>query len=132
MLDPMRSTLLIVCLCVFGTSVLALRPGAQSSGAQRDPSPHQVRWVKRVRLLTVSGKFPIPPLPFYGRSRRFKREDGESDFEVRYVWSKFALAKFLARPAEEWPVVLDRRAELFSYYSAQRHEPAPEHQYVSI
>ena len=41
----MRSTLFVVGLCVFGTSVLALRPGAQSSGAQRDPSPHQVRWV---------------------------------------------------------------------------------------
>lgn len=45
MLDRMRSTLLVVGLCVFGTNVLALRPGAQSSGAQRDPSPHQVRWV---------------------------------------------------------------------------------------
>ena len=41
----MRSTLFVVGLCVFGTSVVALRPGAQSSGAQRDPSPHQVRWV---------------------------------------------------------------------------------------
>jgi non-heme chloroperoxidase len=41
----MRSTLFVVGLCVFGTSVFALRPGAQSSGAQRDPSPHQVRWV---------------------------------------------------------------------------------------
>ena len=41
----MRSTLLVVGLCVLGTSVLAWRPGAQSSGARRDPSPHQVRWV---------------------------------------------------------------------------------------
>ena len=41
----MRSTLFVVGLCVFGTPVLALRPGTQSSGARRDPSPHQVRWV---------------------------------------------------------------------------------------
>ena len=45
MLDPMRSTLFVVALCVFGTSVLASRPGAHSSGTQRDSSPHQVRWV---------------------------------------------------------------------------------------
>jgi len=41
----MRSTLFVVGLCVFGTSVLALRPGVQSSSAWRDPSPHQLRWV---------------------------------------------------------------------------------------
>jgi pimeloyl-ACP methyl ester carboxylesterase len=41
----MRSTLFGIGLCVLGTFVLALRPGAQSSGARRDPSPHQVRWV---------------------------------------------------------------------------------------
>jgi non-heme chloroperoxidase len=41
----MRSTLFVVGLSVFGTFAPALGPGAQSSGAQRDPSPHQVRWV---------------------------------------------------------------------------------------
>src|SRR5919106_1877225 len=41
----MRLTLFVVGLCFLGTSVLALRPGAKSSRAQRDPSPHQVRWV---------------------------------------------------------------------------------------
>jgi pimeloyl-ACP methyl ester carboxylesterase len=41
----MRATLRVVGLCVLGASVLAVRPGAQSSGAQRDPSPHQVRRV---------------------------------------------------------------------------------------
>jgi non-heme chloroperoxidase len=41
----MRSTLFVVALCVFGTSVMMSRPGAQSSGVRRDPSPHQVRWV---------------------------------------------------------------------------------------
>src|SRR4029450_7660936 len=41
----MRATLVVAGICVLGTSLLALRPGAQSSGARRDPSPHQVRWV---------------------------------------------------------------------------------------
>src|SRR5262245_35693159 len=61
----MRSILLVVALCVFGTSVLALRPGAQSSGAQRDPSPHQVRWVtvdSSVKLEVLDWGGAGPPL----------------------------------------------------------------------
>jgi non-heme chloroperoxidase len=61
----MRSTLLVVGLCVFGTSVLALRPEAQSSGAQRDPSPHQVRWVtvdSSVKLEVLDWGGSGPPL----------------------------------------------------------------------
>src|SRR3989442_2476787 len=61
----MRSTLLVVGLCVLGTSVLALRPGAQSSGARRDPSPHQVRWVtvdSSVKLEVLDWGGSGPPL----------------------------------------------------------------------
>ena len=42
---PMRSTLFVVGLGVFGASVLALRPQLAVPRAWRDPSPHQVRWV---------------------------------------------------------------------------------------
>jgi len=59
----MRSTLFVVGFCVFGTSVLALRPGAQSSGAQRDPSPHQVRWV------TVDSSVKLEVLDWGGSGR---------------------------------------------------------------
>jgi non-heme chloroperoxidase len=65
MLDRMRSKLLVVGLCVFGTCVLASRPGAQSSGAQRDPSPHQVRWVtvdSPVKLEVLDWGGSGPPL----------------------------------------------------------------------
>ena len=61
----MRSTLFIVGLCVFGTSVLALRPGAQSGGARRDSSPHQVRWVtvdSSVKLEVLDWGGSGPPL----------------------------------------------------------------------
>ena len=61
----MRSTLRVVGLCVFGTFVLALRLGAQSSGAQRDPSPHQVRWVtvdSSVKLEVLDWGGSGPPL----------------------------------------------------------------------
>jgi non-heme chloroperoxidase len=61
----MRSTLFVVGLCVFGTSVLALRPGAQSNGAQRDPSPHQGRWVtvdSSVKLEVLDWGGSGPPL----------------------------------------------------------------------
>ena len=61
----MRSTLLVVGLCVFGMSSLALRPGAQSSGARRDPSPHQVRWVtvdSSVKLEVLDWGGSGPPL----------------------------------------------------------------------
>ena len=61
----MRSTLFVVGLCVFGTSVLALRPGAQSSGARRDPSPHQVRWVtvdSSIKLEVLDWGGSGPPL----------------------------------------------------------------------
>ena len=61
----MRSTLFVVGLCVLGTSLLALRPGAQSSGARRDPSPHQVRWVtvdSSVRLEVLDWGGSGPPL----------------------------------------------------------------------
>lgn len=61
----MRSTLFVVGLCVLGTSVLALRPGAQSSGARRDPSPHQVRWVtvdSSVKLEVLDWGGSGPPL----------------------------------------------------------------------
>ena len=59
------STLLALGPCVLGTSVLALRPGAQSSGARRDPSPHQVRWVtvdSSVRLEVLDWGGSGPPL----------------------------------------------------------------------
>jgi len=59
----MRSTLFVVGFCVFGTSVLALRPGAQSSGAQRDPSPHQVRRV------TVDSSVKLEVLDWGGSGR---------------------------------------------------------------
>src|SRR5918992_3720828 len=59
----MRSTLFVVGLCVFGTSVLALRPGAQSSGARRDSSPHQVRWV------TVDSSVKLEVLDWGGSGR---------------------------------------------------------------
>jgi pimeloyl-ACP methyl ester carboxylesterase len=61
----MRSTLFVVGLCVFGTSVLASRPGAQSSGAQRDRSPHHVRWVtvdSSVKLEVLDWGGSGPPL----------------------------------------------------------------------
>ena len=61
----MRSTLFVVGLCVFGTSVLALPPGAQSSGARSDPSPHQVRWVtvdSSVKLEVLDWGGSGPPL----------------------------------------------------------------------
>jgi non-heme chloroperoxidase len=61
----MRSTLFVAGLCVLGTSVLALRPGAQSSGARRDPSPHQVRWVtvdSSVKLEVLDWGGSGPPL----------------------------------------------------------------------
>jgi non-heme chloroperoxidase len=59
----MRSTLFVVGFYVFETSVLALRPGAQSSGAQRDPSPHQVRWV------TVDSSVKLEVLDWGGSGR---------------------------------------------------------------
>src|SRR5919106_3967766 len=61
----MRSTLFVVGLCLLGTSVRALRPGAQSSRAQRDPSPHQVRWVtvdSSVKLEVLDWGRSGPPL----------------------------------------------------------------------
>jgi non-heme chloroperoxidase len=61
----MRSTLFVVGLCVFGTSVVALRPGAQSSEAQRDSSPHQVRWItvdSSVKLEVLDWGGSGPPL----------------------------------------------------------------------
>jgi non-heme chloroperoxidase len=61
----MRSTLFVVGLCVLGMSVLALRPGAQSSGGRRDPSPHQVRWVtvdSSVKLEVLDWGGSGPPL----------------------------------------------------------------------
>lgn len=61
----MRSTLFVVGLCVLGTFVLALRPAAQSSGARRDPSPHQVRWVtvdSAVKLEVLDWGGSGPPL----------------------------------------------------------------------
>jgi non-heme chloroperoxidase len=61
----MRSTLIVVGLCVVGTSVLASRPGGQSSGAQRHSSPHQVRWVtvdSSVKLEVLDWGGSGPPL----------------------------------------------------------------------
>ena len=61
----MRSTMLVVGLCVFGTSVLTADPGAQPSGGQRDPSPHQVRWVtvdSSVKLEVLDWGGSGPPL----------------------------------------------------------------------
>ena len=52
-------------------------------------------------MLDTLHRFPIRPLPFYGRMRRFKRDDGETDFEVELVWSKFAVVKFLLLPEDE-------------------------------
>ena len=57
--------LLVVGFCVFGTSVLGLAVGAQSSGARRDPSPHQVRWVtvdSSVKLEVLDWGGSGPPL----------------------------------------------------------------------
>jgi non-heme chloroperoxidase len=61
----MRSTLFVVGLCVLGTSLLTLRPGAQPSGVRRDPSPHQVRWVtvdSSVKLEVLDWGGSGPPL----------------------------------------------------------------------
>ena len=61
----MRSMLLVAGICVLGTSVLALHPGAQSGGARRDPSPHQVRWVTvepSVKLEVLDWGGSSPPL----------------------------------------------------------------------
>jgi non-heme chloroperoxidase len=61
----MRSTLFVVGLCVFGTSVFALRPGAQSSEAQRDSSPHHVQWItvdSSVKLEVLDWGGSGPPL----------------------------------------------------------------------
>lgn len=85
----------------------------------------------RVRMLETMHRFPIRPLPFYGRMRRFKREDGETDFEVQRVWSKFAVVKFLLLPEDErrdalnpWP------RSSFGYQLPRPRIPQPEHQYV--
>jgi pimeloyl-ACP methyl ester carboxylesterase len=61
----MRSTLFVVALCVFGTSVMASRAGTQAGGVRRDPSPHQVRWVTvdtSVRLEVLDWGGSGPPL----------------------------------------------------------------------
>ena len=61
----MRSTLCVAGLCFVGMSVLALRVGAQSSGARRDPSPHQVRSVtvdSSVKLEVLDWGGSGPPL----------------------------------------------------------------------
>jgi pimeloyl-ACP methyl ester carboxylesterase len=61
----MRPTLLVVALSVFGTSVVAVRPGAQSGGTRLDQSPHQVRWVtvdSSVKLEVLDWGGPGPPL----------------------------------------------------------------------
>lgn len=61
----MRATLCVVGLCALGTSALALRPGTQSGGTRRDPSPHQVRWVtvdSSVKLEVLDWGGSGPPL----------------------------------------------------------------------
>jgi pimeloyl-ACP methyl ester carboxylesterase len=61
----MRSTVFVLGLCVLGTSVLASSPGAQPVGAQRDASPHQVRWVtvdSSVKLEVLDWGGSGPPL----------------------------------------------------------------------
>src|SRR4030095_9746201 len=65
----MRATLVVAGICVLGTSLLELRPGAQSSGARRDPSPHQVRWVtvdSSVKLEVLDWGGTGPPLVLLG------------------------------------------------------------------
>jgi non-heme chloroperoxidase len=59
----MRSTLFVVGLGVLGASVLAPRPGLQSGGAWRDPSPHQVRWI------TVDSSVRLEVLDWGGSGR---------------------------------------------------------------
>jgi non-heme chloroperoxidase len=61
----MRSTQLIAGLCIAGTLVLAVHPAAQSSGARRDSSPHQVRRVtvdSSVKLEVLDWGGSGPPL----------------------------------------------------------------------
>jgi hypothetical protein len=86
----------------------------------------------RVRILDTLHRFPIRPLPFYGRMRRFKREDGETDFEVELVWSKFAVVKFLMLPQEERREALNPRPRSSFVYTQPRlpRVPRPEHHYV--
>lgn len=84
----------------------------------------------RVRMLDTLHRFPIRTLPFYGRLRRFRREDGETDFEVQLVWSKPAVVKFLLLPDDERREALELYPRRFSYAAPTRHRPQPEHHYV--
>ena len=85
----------------------------------------------RVRMLDTLHRFPIRPLPFYGRMRRFKRENGETDFEVEIVWSKFAVVKFLQLPEDERRDALNLRPRsTFVYTPPRPRTPQPEHPYV--
>jgi hypothetical protein len=84
----------------------------------------------RIRMLETLHRFPVRALPFYGRMRRFKRDDGQTDFQVELVWSKFAVVKFLLLSAEERRDALELYPRRFSYASPVYHRAQPEHHYV--
>jgi hypothetical protein len=85
----------------------------------------------RIRTLDTLHRFPIRPLPFYGRMRRFKCENGETDFEVQLVWSKFSVVKFLTLPEEERREALNPRPRSSWVYIPPRPRiPQQEHPYV--
>lgn len=84
----------------------------------------------RIRMLDTLHRFPIRALPFYGRMRSFKRSDGETDFEVQLVWSKFAVVKFLLLSDEERREALELFPRRSSYAPPRYQNPPQEHHYV--
>jgi hypothetical protein len=84
----------------------------------------------RVRMLETLHRFPIRALPFYGRMRPFIREDGETDFEVQLVWSKFSVVTFILLPDDERQQALELFPRRISYVAPAYDHPQHEHHYV--